>query len=1148
MPIHSFRNHTEITGEHIWKQDIKARELKVNRWVRNLAKNYGKHSGNVNRRMSAYAVLGLVEVITAANIYVNSRPVPDNTAGKRINSSGMDGSNNMGAGTALIKNGAGLPVNKIKNTKDAGGALKQTISTPAFDELLAANKNVISTAAQRASGVKKSNAGITTKSFKKPGNNFQKRASGINKKRVERSLDNKETVSSAETTKPLSTALTENGEKSRASGAEVTAHIKPGVAETPSNGTITAVPPPPGAISGTEQPKNKNKNIVIRLEEYLSARNSGEQVKGKEALLAEIAELLLTGQQKAIHLDRRPHLRGIASVIMQDERGYVDETLKTAMAKEYVRDWLIREILGGTPALYMAQLLEESRKTSTVLMVTNLLDALSLKHIKSNGKIDFKLLTAKQRTSLEKFWQDVTGKELAFLYEYKNDSEILKLPLHSIDFFILHAGLRYIINTGGNVRLHSKEQLFELGIKLLNRATGSAVNSDAIDFFFMPALFYRQYVAPGILRTENGDTGFEEKIEIVSSYIDLWKEISEQREEMSRKFENYSRSRQAWLPKVALAAEYVASCEKNKTGRKPRFVDAFLPDYKYIQKQNYIDGVNKPCADAADSLDEEYKRRTFMLAEDYSLLLEGSIKSALGYSPEAEFIFNKDNKLRPVEITIHIKHEKPVATPEGLLYPITMNEKVGLNQFVVAFSVKTPEGEERIYALSHQDDNTFQLQRTDRAGEEYVKLDILGGDKNIVHNWLRDGEINGVTVDYAVEEYSTGQSEDSIAVDERLRILFREKVYAYFHKLGESKSSLQHLIELGKDIVPFYRFVEAVMEGDKSEAVSEFLLEIAGIVPGIKGGIKGSYRFSRSLIKQIKKLPDVKSAVKIIKKTGDTGWDKLTEFEKSADIFIRHNEAMIESRLPLSKTYEEKLRLYVNQKNAELEEKLYAVAHFAGEEESPVVVRKIYQFDQEEIYVLVNPDTERLFGKKYTLTRSDSLIPYTEPSGGCLLKTRVRRALPKKAGEDSSLKYEKNCVAMTLSKIFKTGVNDTIAKLMENGWIKSGRDLENESIILIVMEKLGMKKAFDNQQWGYVHRKLKTMPDGRYFAVNSGKHNFGEGNGHAFTVIVKNGSVGVAGNNAETVEMQYNRAIRNSDKIMVWGPFQDKFNFNAPRH
>lgn len=1144
MPIHSLSAHIKRTGDYIGEQDFKARELKVNRWVRNLA----KHPGNENQQMTANAVLGLVEVFTAANIYVNSSPIPNNTGEKRIDSSGMDESNNMATGAALKKNGAGLPVNNIKNRTNADGEFIQSVSTPAISALLAADGNLFSTAAQRASRVKKSNAGITIKSFKKPGNNSQKRASGINKSRVKRSQDERETASSTETTKPLTTALTENGEKSRTSGAEVTAHTKPGVAETPANGTITAVPPPPGAISGSEQPKNKNKNIVNRLEEYLSARNSGEQIKGKEALLAEIAELLLTGQQKAIHLDRRSHLRGIASVIMQNERGYVEETLKTAMAKEYVRDWLIREILGGTPAIYMAQPLEKARAFNTELTVANLLDALSLEGVKSNGKIDFKLLTAKQRASLEKFWQDVSGKELTFLYQFENDSEILKLPLHSIDFFILHAGLRYIIKTGGNVRLHSKEQIFELGVKLLDRATGSAVNNDAIDFFFMPALFYRQYVAPAILRTENGDTGFEEKIEIVSSYIKLWREIAAQKEEVARKFENYSRSRQAWLPKSALAAEYVASCEKNKSARRPRFVDAFLPDYKYFQKQNYIDGVNKPCATAADSLDEEYKRRTFMLAEDYSLLLEGAIKSALGNSPDAEFIFNKGNKIRSVEITINIEYEKPVATPEGLLYPIIMNEKVGLNQFVVAFSVKTPEGEERIYALSHQDDNTFQLHRTDRAGEEYVKLDLLGGDKNIVNNWLRDGKLNGVTVDYAVEEYLTGQNEDSLAVDERLRVFFREKVYDYFYKLGESKSDLQHLIELGKDLVPFYRFVEAVMKGDKSEAVSEFLLEIAGVFPGIKSGVKGSYRLSRTLIKQIKKIPDVKSAVKIIKKTGGTDWDKLTEFEKSADSFIHHNEALIESRLPLSKSYEEKLRLYVNQKNAELEENSYAVAHFAGEEESPVVVRKIDQFDQEEIYVLVNPDTERLFGKKYTLTKFNSLIPFTETSGGCLLKTRVRRALPKKVGEDSSLKYEKNCVAMTLSKIFKTGVNDAIAKLMENGWIKSGRDLENESIILIIMEKLGMKKAFDNQQWGYVHRKLKTMPDGRYFAVNSGKHKFGEGDGHAFTVIVKKGSVGVAGNNAETIEVQYNRAIRNSDNIMVWGPFQDKFNFNAPRH
>ena len=137
------------------------------------------------------------------------------------------------------------------------------------------------------------------------------------------------------------------------------------------------------------------------------------------------------------------------------------------------------------------------------------------------------------------------------------------------------------------------------------------------------------------------------------------------------------------------------------------------------------------------------------------------------------------------------------------------------------------------------------------------------------------------------------------------------------------------------------------------------------------------------------------------------------------------------------------------------------------------------------------------------------------------------------------LPYDKNCVAMTFSRLLKQHVHATVRDFVERGWITSGTELENDNKIEYVIAKLGLTERYREKTWSTVKAGMKAMPNGRYFAMNwkmSGNTGV-SASGHAFTIIVKDRSVGVYGNNAEVTGSAYISAIHPDHKISVYGPY-----------
>lgn len=145
------------------------------------------------------------------------------------------------------------------------------------------------------------------------------------------------------------------------------------------------------------------------------------------------------------------------------------------------------------------------------------------------------------------------------------------------------------------------------------------------------------------------------------------------------------------------------------------------------------------------------------------------------------------------------------------------------------------------------------------------------------------------------------------------------------------------------------------------------------------------------------------------------------------------------------------------------------------------------------------------------------------------------------AQPDNMLSYDKNCVAMTFSRLLGVGLYPTINFLIKKKWISDASELENDTTINTVIEKLGLQPRFHDTPWVTVKVGMSGMPDGRYYATNWGPSGSAGGQGHAFAII-KNGGVGVYGNNQEVKQQvnspsrPYHQTLHVTHKVSVYGP------------
>lgn len=134
--------------------------------------------------------------------------------------------------------------------------------------------------------------------------------------------------------------------------------------------------------------------------------------------------------------------------------------------------------------------------------------------------------------------------------------------------------------------------------------------------------------------------------------------------------------------------------------------------------------------------------------------------------------------------------------------------------------------------------------------------------------------------------------------------------------------------------------------------------------------------------------------------------------------------------------------------------------------------------------------------------------------------------------------YDRNCVAMSLSRCLGVNIFATVNFLKNRGLIAKGTDLENDGAVSRVAEGLQVTKQSDKASWISTQAKIRGAGNGRYFCVNNGPEDASASFiVHAFTVFCAGVTINVHGNNQDTNTSLYRDFLSDTHRVSAWGPF-----------
>ena len=139
----------------------------------------------------------------------------------------------------------------------------------------------------------------------------------------------------------------------------------------------------------------------------------------------------------------------------------------------------------------------------------------------------------------------------------------------------------------------------------------------------------------------------------------------------------------------------------------------------------------------------------------------------------------------------------------------------------------------------------------------------------------------------------------------------------------------------------------------------------------------------------------------------------------------------------------------------------------------------------------------------------------------------------------SMVENSKNCVALTFSRCLGANIHSTINYLKQRGFIRTGKDLENDTYMDAALDGLKVAKVCTKAGWSSACSLIRGKGEGRYFCVNHGPSDASKKFVvHAFTVhCSRHGGLAVHGNNQDTSTSRYESVLKANHRVTVHGPF-----------
>ncbi|MCW2473358.1 hypothetical protein [Candidatus Symbiopectobacterium sp. NZEC151] len=664
-----------------------------------------------------------------------------------------------------------------------------------------------------------------------------------------------------------------------------------------------------------------------------------------------------------------------------------------------IRNWVFDTFLGMPLSEYL------TRKMATAdypnyYTVSSIKHLAALSTLDSEKHVNLESVPTEWRADLEAMWSSFLQKELPLLCF--SEQKIDDLSLNSTEFSHLYTGTRFLSDVG-QLRHFNREQSIQLGEALWRIALEEGVSADKVVYFLLPALFFAAEKIPGRIHSEKRFHSISR--DIIDNYIEIRKKSEATRQRLITQLQCYQSAVDHWLSKGQLAEKIIADCPPHELPALDDRADAIRTLQQKREKsqsqskQLYMNGVLKPCRAAPDSLDGEYHRLTKNVSDCFGELDKSLIGSVLENMEENElnFFFSPNATVYPASFSMNTRHAMIVAYNYALDKNLYINlEKTDLLSVI--------HGEqERIYALKWGGQDTssgYSIVRVDRDILRYIEADVLDYRDFGRHRVVAGRELttDKDTFHFTIltdRKNPLGNGDDKNKIIGTLSDMHSENLYHLLYKTGNDASELQNAWKLVSKVVPFYDCIDGIINNNPVQAVPSCMMDALAIAPVLSQAARMGGKFGMGLGKAayharkvLRRGEKITGTEVFLKEISVPTLQEMTSLGKNT---LRSLDPGFELMTGIGRGFTEKLVAFLNRdKNTiALAEKLVSerwlerlpvppssvISARLPYSQVSVPVERISRVNHPGIYVLANPDTGALAGKRFLLNQDNQLIP-----------------------------------------------------------------------------------------------------------------------------------------------------------------------------
>lgn len=743
-----------------------------------------------------------------------------------------------------------------------------------------------------------------------------------------------------------------------------------------------------------------------KLAEWLQTKNRlGSGKISKEELLSALAnyfcDVKMSGAVENTKLTTILGKKILAAANLYG--GKQNEQISSQQAESALRHWVFDNILGMSPKEYIARKIakEQHPEDYTIRKANQLL---SLKSLYNKKQLYLNNLPREQWINLNTMWQSFIKKEMPFL-RLSDVESVKNMRLDNYEFASLYSGAQFFSDLGLNA--YSPKEAINMGKSMWNLAFDEGITEDKTSYFSAPAQFF---IASHSSNNANQQDDIDNILtDAVNNYLQYRRQVEAMSKDINQKYQNYRSSVSEWLSKGKLVDKIIDQCPTNELPRKRvGFKNSVGTQEKDREiaveraKQLYLNGIDKPCDTAPNSLSDEYQKLTTNVADSYREIDKYLIRSVLEALPQQEynFIIAPDAEIRLADISMRTSRGSWSA------YNHAYNNDVQISLLKTDLIAVKRGNTERIYALKgiHDDTEGYKIFRVDRDIHRYIDNGIL--DYNDFGNnlFVTDSKIESPsdTFRYTIftdNKKNLGQRGDTQALIDTLSNIHRNKIYNALHTSGDDKSDIQKIWNVIKHFIPFYDCVEGVINNNPVQAAPSCLMDAVAFIPVFGQAMSLSGKFGMGLMKGLRHGANTVGKVPVSSVARNTLREITLPTTVELSALGKGTLRALDPGFELLTRGSQKLghvivkRLMTDAKTASLGRKItvsgvvnnlpsvssstHKVALLPNSEiRTPI--QEIGKIGKQAIYVRINPETNELFGKRYTLNSHNQLVETLE--------------------------------------------------------------------------------------------------------------------------------------------------------------------------